>query len=166
MQTVNLSQALRHKNRIIERMRKLEVEIARNNCVVGGTDRQLDVEAAFSELQQLHDHLVRVKLDIEKATDPIREPILRIGEACAMINFLRQLDTRHGHVRQVGGSEIYEFEYDSALTRETVEAKIRDLEAQLDELQQRIDRHNHTTVVGIDPSILRRGAESGGKEDH
>lgn len=153
MATMTLAQALKLKNRLVQRLEKLRSQVAANNSLEVETEREVDVRKAWTEYVAETDRLVALKAAITRANAPIQDAIYRIAELKGRATFLSNLSTTHGkqatpmYVRQENMPAYHE--YDAVLRRAEVDALLEALSQEIDALQDQIDAHNHATSVVV-----------------
>src|SRR5208337_3702462 len=101
--------------------------------------------------RKLQDGLIVVKAVIQRANLPIYEDILQIGELKSVIQMLSGLNTKNG---TEPGYHGVEFRYSAVMLKPEALGIIRELEAQIDVIQDRINEFNATTRIEIPTWIL------------
>ncbi len=142
-----LSNALKKKNRMVKKIRKTEEDIRENNSLPSVSKAEVDVEKLIRERETLINELINLKLKIFIASQPIRDNILRIAELKSEISFLESLSTKNGMVRESDYGKSENVEYIAVLGKKEVDEKTRLAEERIDELQDEIDKHNHTEEI-------------------
>ena len=141
---MNLAKAMKTKNRVVQKISKLQQEIQRENSVQIDDPRKIKVEDLMVELQEKVDQLIKLKIAIFIASTPMRENILRLSELKSRIVFLQGISTREGKVSDYGDNLIeYTAVYDKVFVKEQVEL----CEEKIDAIQDELDKFNHTTEV-------------------
>ena len=102
MAEVNLSKALKSKNRQVRLVNDLKKRIQEHNSVVEGTRRPFDIEKTYQELKSAVDKLVEIKAAINAANGPIQQHIYRMAELRGLAQFLRNMHVQEGAVYQYG----------------------------------------------------------------
>lgn len=145
MEKVTLAKALKVRKRLVQQLSKLDEKIGRNNSVLEGNAREASVVSFFPERKELVEKLVALKLAMYRANDGIQEQIFQIAELKGFIQQLQSLDTKEGKI------ESYSFKgdtvYNAELKKGDVENLIATTEAEIDVIQDKIDKYNHTTEV-------------------
>jgi len=150
--SVNLAKALKLKNRLAGRLAKTNQTIAHYNCTVEGRKDEVDVKALDSTRSQLVSALVDLKTTIQEANKPIYRHIILIGEKKGEIEFLSGLNTKHGVEPHGYGSQPVNFV--SVIQKTEVDKRVKQLDKELDELQDQIDKHNAVTEVRVSEAVL------------
>ena len=143
---MTLAKALKKKNRLAQKISKLQQEIQRENSVKIDDPRKLKVEDLFSELNDKVAQLIKLKIAIFVASIDMRENILRLSELKSKIIFLQGINTREGKVSEYGDAFVeYTVVYDKLFVREQISL----CEKKIDEIQDELDKFNHTTEIEI-----------------
>jgi len=142
-----LSKALRHKKRLVEKIRACTNLIENNNTLIVGNDGDCDVTGELAQRRELSVKLVGVKIAIENGSRPIRWQILRLSEIKDEITMLRGLKCVRGK-SQVHFSTSVE-EYDCVISDADRRAMINNLETEIDDLQEQVDSFNARTIVTL-----------------
>ncbi len=152
-ETLTLAKALAVKNRLAGRLAQAKNNIQQFNCVQVGqrAEGSLDVRAEFQRYIDLQRALVAVKTAIQHANTAIFTEILQLAELKSTSKMLSELDTKQGKEASYHGTEM---EYDSVFKKPEVMRMIRELEGQVDTLQDRLNQHNAANRIEIDAAIL------------
>jgi hypothetical protein len=152
-ESVTLAKALAIKNRLAGRLTQARSNVEKYNCVqTGQRDAQtVDVRAELDRHARLQQALVTVKAAIQRANQPVLEAILRLGEIKATIQMLDQLETKQGREAMYGGVEMT---YDSVIRKPEVLDRIRQLEGEVDTLQDALTQHNAATRIELPREAL------------
>lgn len=150
MKVMTLAQLLKYRNRLVQKIKAIDEAVSKNNSIIKGNVRDQSPKALLESRSKLVDHLIAVKVILNTANKDIQGAIFRIQELKGLTSKLGELDTKHG---QNEGS-IYSrresiLTYDAELTQPVVDAMKASIEAEIDTLQERIDRFNHTTEVQV-----------------
>lgn len=153
---MNLSRALKMKNRLVSRLNDLNRLIAENNVIIKGNKRVFDIDSLGKSREEVLDNLVKIKVLIDEANGPIREKIYMMSEFKAQVVFLRSLPTQEGRVKTRLMSDDSNMEYEAHLSASQIDERIRNTNNRIDELQDEIDLHNASTNIDfeIDERIL------------
>lgn len=128
------------------------MDIQKHNSIPSDQERKIDVNVMMGKLEKAVHNLIRLKLIIFTASDPVRETILTLAEAKSRAIFLRDIDTHEGkgksndyiHSRGYVDSEIG---FSAAFDILWVRAEIEKCEEQIDNLQDELDVFNHKTEI-------------------
>ncbi len=144
---MTLAQALKKKNRLTEKINKLQQEIQIGNSIRADSQRKIKVDELATERQKSVDDLIRIKIAIFVASTPQRENILRLSELKSAIVFLQGIDTKEGKINEYGIEATVEYavEFDSIWVKNHIE----ECEKTIDVIQDELDTFNHTTDIEI-----------------
>jgi hypothetical protein len=146
---MKLAQALKHKNRLIKKINNVKSNISEYNSNVKGATKEVDVAIAMKEYDQLIKDLIELKIKMFEASRSIREHIFKLSELKAEISWLRGISTRRGEVRRQNymGNDGESIEYEVVFSRQEIETRVENNEAEIDKLQEEIDTFNYTTEI-------------------
>lgn len=150
---MTLARALKYRKRVIERLAKVTSQIQLHNSTMEGNKPEISVPETLSLRQQLVDHLLAVKGVISKHNKPIEKEIMLIPELKAAITMFKGILVRDG--KEVTGYREKETVWMAQLKQSEIDDKVTDLERQLDETQEVIDKHNYSTMVELPESDLK-----------
>lgn len=155
---MTLSKALKHKNRVAQKLSQVSDDIRENNSILSVNDCEVDVVALNGMRLELMRHLVAVKTVIHRASDKVREKIFLLAELKTSIQFYRSIDTQHGKRQSHsfgGGNEFVD--HKATIRKETVDRTVSELESQIDNLQDELDEFNAATKISINiPDAMKR----------
>jgi hypothetical protein len=141
-----LAKALKQKNRLAQRISKLQEEIQVENSSRVDDPKKINVEDSLAELESTTEKLIKIKIAIFVASTPVRENILRLGELKSKIVFLKGISTIEGKIRHYERGDV---EYSVAKDKIWVKNQITICEQSIDCLQDELDTFNHTTNIEI-----------------
>jgi len=155
-ESLTLAKALAVKNRLAGRLAQARGNIETYNSVLAGQREGddagvVDVRAEFDRMLMLQDALVAVKAAIQRANIEIYAEVLRLGEIKSLIQMLNGLNTRHGSEPGYNGVE---FRYVAELRKPEVLELIREREAEIDAIQDRINQYNAATRIELPAGVL------------
>ena len=152
---ITLARALKLKNRLAEKISEIDSDIIKYNRIAEGNDREINVQEAIKKRSDYIDKLIKLKVDIFNAGNPIRKQIFGLSELKAEIAFLRSIPTERGkHYRTGIYQEDPEVEYGVELTKADIDAMVKRNESLIDSIQfDIIDAHNSNTMIEIDFDI-------------
>ena len=149
---ITIARALKLKNRLQSRIRTLAGDMEHYNSVVLGGSKEIDVKTALADYDRLVADLVVLKTAIFAANAPVYSQILSLAELKSKISVLQKLNTDHGKV-----VETYRFsssdgpiEYEATFRKGEVDQMVRNLENEIDRVQEELDGHNHKNLIIID----------------
>ena len=153
---LTLAKALAIKNRLTGRLAQARENVETYNSVLVGQrdnlgNNTLDVRGEYAHYRKLQDGLIVVKAAIQRANLPIHEDILQLGELKSVIQMLSGLNTKNGSEPGFNGVE---FRYSAVMLKPEVLGIIRDLETQIDAIQDKLNEFNAATRIEIPTWIL------------
>lgn len=155
-EAMTLAKALSVKNRLAGRLAQARSNIETYNSVLAGQRDEdgragVDVRAEYGRLLMLQDGLVAVKAAIQRANLAIYEDVLRLGEMKALIQMLNGLNTKHGTEPSYNGVEYH---FVATITKPEALESVRRLEAEIDTLQDKLNKYNASTKVELSREVL------------
>lgn len=135
---LSLSKALKVKNRLAGRLAKINSTIMTYNCAVEGR-KEVDVAEQDKLRASLSAALVDLKAAIYDANRGIYRSIILIGEKKGDVDFLSGLNTKHGSEPSYQGTVV---NYVSVIQKQEVDKRVKQLEKEIDDLQDQIDKYN------------------------
>ena len=143
---MTLAKALKNKNRLAQKISRLQQEIQQENSVQKDDPRKIKVEDLMVEITEKVERLIKLKIAIFIASTPMRENILRLSELKSRIVFLQGISTKEGKVSEYGDTPIeYTAVYDKVFVKEQVES----CEEKIDAIQDELDKFNHATEINV-----------------
>ena len=152
MPQITLAKALKLKNRLAGRLTKVQEDIATYNSVLEEQVDKFNVVNALKEREQIQESLIDVKTAIIKANAPIQGMLIRHGELRSKIDWLKYIPIRDGVERH--GYQNTEVTYVACLKKQQLDEEIKNLEKQIDGIQDEVDAFNHTTKVEVTQETL------------
>jgi hypothetical protein len=154
-ESLTLAKALAVKNRLAGRLAQAQANIASYNSVLAGQREAaggtVDVRAELERLLALQEGMVAVKAAIHRGNTPVYEDVLRLAEKKALLQMLAGLSTRHGVEPGFNGVE---FHYVATITKPEALEMTRRLEAEIDDLQDRLNTYNASTRIELPRAVL------------
>jgi hypothetical protein len=98
------------------------------------------------------EQLIALKTAIIRANYPIQEAILRRGELSARIDWLKKLTTTAGTIRH--GYQNTSMEYEATLKKADIDVQCRQMEKEIDQLQDQIDEYNVGKKIEVNQRAL------------
>jgi hypothetical protein len=156
--SVSLAKALRLKNRLAGRYKKVQAEIAKHNSVQEGAERP-DVRKLYNLLVQLEGYLVEVKSQIAAANLPINQAILESQELKGRVTWMQGLNTFNGTqtIPSYTTAPSIVTKYEAVIRQAEVTATIGQMEQRIDQLQDQIAAHNHRTNIPLPAGLFAPG---------
>jgi len=142
---MNVSQALKQKNKLIVELKK-QYQIAQKfNSQEEGNIRRYSVQNALDRAVELTMELTDLKTKIHLANAPVYDKIFRMAELKNRIKELRKIPTEEGKAesRYSSVASVKEVEINIA----QLDGMVQFLEARIEEIQAELDVHNATTQI-------------------
>lgn len=142
---MNVSQALKQKNKLIVEIKK-QYQIAQKfNSQEEGNVRRYSVQNALDKAAELTMELTDLKTKIHLANAPVYDKIFRMAELKNRIKELKRIPTEEGKTESRFSSvaSVKEVEINIAQLDEMVQF----LESRIEEIQAELDIHNATTQI-------------------
>ncbi len=145
---MTLAQALKRKNRLAQMVTDARQRASQHNSTLEGNAPAFNVHELMAQNRQNQERLVRLKAAISRANEPIQEDIYRMAELKGEASWLRGLVVNEGITMSHYGQAPQSYTAQVG-SREQAE-RVAQLEAEIDEVQERLDRHNAITEIEID----------------
>jgi hypothetical protein len=142
---MTLAKAMKKKNRLAQKIAKLQQEIIRENSDRVDNPRKIDVKKLMIELEGAIQELITLKVKIFEASAPVRKDIFKLSELKSSIIFFSSINTQEGKVDNYGTDKVTEFS--AIFDKIWVKEKVKAFENKIDEIQDRLDKFNHTTEI-------------------
>ena len=142
---MNVSQALKQKNKLIVELKK-QYQIAQKfNSQEEGNIRRYSVQDALDKAAELTIELTDLKTKIHLANAPVYDKIFRMAELKGRIKELRKIPTEEGKAESRYSSVVSVKEVEINITQ--LDEMVQTLEARIEEIQAELDVHNATTQI-------------------
>ena len=142
---MNVSQALRQKNKLIVEIKK-QYQIAQKfNSQEEGNVRRYSVQDALDKAAELTMELTDLKTKIHLANAPVYDKIFRMAELKNRIKELRKIPTDEGKIEARYSSVVSVKEVEINIAQ--LDEMVQFLEARIEEIQAELDIHNATTQI-------------------
>ena len=142
---MNVSQALKQKNKLAIELKKQYVIAQQHNQIEEGNIRRYSSQEALDKASTLAIELTELKTKIHLANAPVYGKIFQMAELKGRIKELKQIPTKEG--KQAGsygsGDTIKEVEINVA----EIDKMVEQLELQIESIQSELDIHNSTTQI-------------------
>ena len=144
---MNIAKALKHKNRLVNEIAKLQEAFKRENSRRDDNPSTRDCKVLFDELIEKLNKLTDLRSAIAEATAPISYKLAKLSELKILINYLNGVPTREGKEITAYGTTIKEYVWTSFLNRDRLDVVIKEFQKQIEDLQDEIDDYNARTSV-------------------
>ena len=142
---MNVSQALKQKNKLIVELKK-QYQIAQKfNSQEEGNIRRYSVQNALDRAVELTMELTDLKTKIHLANSPVYDKIFRMAELKNRIKELRKIPTEEGKAESRYSSVVSVKEVEINIAQ--LDEMVQTLEARIEEIQAELDVHNATTQI-------------------
>jgi hypothetical protein len=145
---MNIKQALKRKNKLAGLMNEEFAKANKYNSVEEGNPRPYSAVKSLDNWMSIIDELVDLKTRIHTANTLVFEKIFRLAELKSQIKNLKSLDCTAGKHTEGGrwgnGEQVIRHSEITVTERDLI---IKDLEAQIEHIQEELDVHNHNTEI-------------------
>ena len=142
MKAISLSKSMKLKNRLAGRLSRVQSTIHSYNSVVESSKDQVNVNELESQRAELVAALIDLKTAISESSRGIQRLIYEITEKKSEIEHLNSLNTRSGVEQNPYSQSQQTITYYAYITRSDVDQRVKKLETEIDDLQDRIDAYN------------------------
>jgi hypothetical protein len=146
---MNIKQALKQKNKLAKKIQETSARIARYNSVDENAYRPYDINVELNNLIGLTNDMVELKTKIHMANREVYSKIFRLSELKALVKHLRVVDCTQG-VTTPGlryGESVNPSVKSCVIGRLDMDKYIEQYEAEIDKIQDELDRHNSITEI-------------------
>jgi len=142
---MNIAKALKEKNKKVGVIKELNSKIVQNNSIPKGDEREYDIDVLIKEVIEESRSLAELKTKIHTASQPIRSKIFLLSELKSQVASLKKVPTKNGIDR--GGYRAETIELTSQVKAKDLEAIIKNLEKEIDAIQEELEKFNHATEI-------------------
>ncbi len=144
---MTIKQALKLKNKLIKTIGENTKLMQEYNSIEVGNERPYSSTELLAKISEDTKELAKLKTKIHIANTPVLEDIFLMSELKSMAQSLKKMDCTEGKSNR----DRYRLESESFKTSEISLVKrnetIKELEAQIEEIQDRLDLFNATTQI-------------------
>ena len=146
---MNIKTALKRKNKLVGLIASEFLKISTYNSIIEGNERPYDIEKAIYEWDKYSKELVELKAKIHQANAPVFKKIFLISELKSQVKSLKGLncDSGKSDVYSRYGSGNSETIKTAAIMVNEKDLMIKDIEAQIDQIQDELDDFNFKTEI-------------------
>ena len=145
---MNIKQALKKKNQLIKELTTLMNRIHQYNSVEVDSNRPYSTHELLGEYNELMGELIELKTKIHLANSSVYDKIFRLSELKNMVNKFKTLDCTDGVADDYYGRRsetlIYKSSEISIINRDAI---VKELEKEIQDLQDELDEHNYKTNI-------------------
>ena len=151
---VNIAKALKLKNRLGARIKKVQARISQWNSNTVTTKVPVDVKAEYEEWQKLKTLIREVSVAIYRSNTQVCDLLKESSEVKQTVSFLGELSTREGIVAPTDyGGSTEPMEYIATFGYTDVEEMKDAAEKRIREIQDLLDDHNATTRIDVPDAV-------------
>ena len=144
---MTIKQALKLKNKLIKTIGENTKLMQEYNSIEVGNERPYSSTELLAKISEDTKELAKLKTKIHIANTPVLEDIFLMSELKSMAQSLKKMDCTEGKSNR----DRYRLESESIKTSEISLVKrnetIKELEARIEEIQDRLDIFNATTQI-------------------
>lgn len=146
---MNISKALKVKNRLVGELAKLQEVFKRENSRRNDNPSEVDPKKVFGDITNTFNRLVELKGAINEASAPISKKLAELAELKQFINFYLSVPTKEGEELTLIGSnrEKLSYMWTAYMNREEVDTQVSIVQKRINTLQDEIDDFNASTSV-------------------
>ena len=133
---------------MVKEIQDLQLRVATYNSIEVGNKRPYSVRESMELLNEKSNELVELKSNIHRANGPVYHHIFRLSELKSMITRIKNLDCNEGIVQ-----DYYSRNRETPVVKETEisiverDDMVRNMEGQIEEIQDILDNHNQITEI-------------------
>ncbi len=156
---MTLARALKEKKRLAGRIAEYENVIKENNVFFKENKEfpmiavsKVDISQDYEKYIQSGNKMVALKNVIAKANaeSGISFLVYQMEEKKSLLSFLNRLNVNVQPSKEYIGDKAFLFERDAQISSEFVRAKKKELQAEIERLQDKVDEFNATVIVDFD----------------
>ena len=152
---MKISKALKVKNRLVGEVARLRSILTRENSRREDSSSTVDMVATYAVLETTLSKLIALKSAIAKANIGVYPLLAEMEEAKSSIAYYKALPIRVGEEieslnvwnKETGDISKISHTWSAYINQEQVDAKTKELQTQIEALQDQIDEYNATTSV-------------------
>ncbi len=142
---MNVSQALKQKNKLAIELKKQYNIAQRYNQIEEGNIRRYSAQEALDKASTLTIELTELKTKIHLANAPVYGKIFQMAELKGRIKELKQIPIQEG--KQAGSYGSSETVKEVEINVAEIDKIVEQLELQIESIQSELDIHNSTTQI-------------------
>ena len=141
---MNLTKALKHKKKLVKQIDEMYIRFSKFNSTVKGSTGYAP-SVAYDEWVRLTNELIDLKTKIHIANAGIASKIFKLGELKNMAAKLRNVSTQEGTIKDRYADTTSE--YVAYMNLFAKDARVKELEEQIETLQEEIEAYNALTMI-------------------
>ncbi len=142
---MKLAEALKKKNKLADKSKKLVTILQNNNSILKGNERSYDPIETLSEMENVAEELAALKARIQKTNAPIQYKIFKMSELKGLISSLMRMSCHAGAQSSGYGRNESLVEYEAVYNDRKRDELIESFQEKIEKLQGEVDYFNHTT---------------------
>jgi hypothetical protein len=163
---VTVAKALKIKNRLAAAIKRKSENIQENNSIIKGGKRKVDVKQEIEERRKTVEALIKLKTAVSASNLAIQEEIFRLSELKAELALWETVPCDSGLTMTSNDRKLMSARYmlnggtdkpqemTTVLFFEEIEAIKSKLIKNIDQLQDKLDTHNHTVKIEVDDECV------------
>ena len=144
---MNINKALKEKNKLVKSILERSKRITEENSVIVGAVRNYSPKTELNVMMKEIDELVDLKASIHKANVEVYDKIFRLSELKNLVKTLRVVSTQEGNVNRGRYGDTTIMTYESEIKTSDKDLMIKNLEVQIETLQEELDANNATKSI-------------------
>ena len=142
---MKLAEALKKKNKLADKSKKLVTILQNNNSILKGNERSYDPVETLNEMESVAEELAVLKARIQKTNAPIQYKIFKMSELKGLITSLMRMSCHSGSQSSGYGRNEALVEYEAVYNDRKRDELIESFQEKIEKLQGEVDYFNHTT---------------------
>lgn len=144
---MNISKALKQKNKLALEYQKILRKTLQNNSGVVGSEKNYSSRELLAKTISLRNDLITIKTKIHLASEPIRNSIFTISELKSYLATIEGMPTKNGRDTNSNYNGVTEIIYEAEITQKELDEMVETTKKEIEDLQDVIDVFNATTSI-------------------
>lgn len=144
---ITLAKALKFKNVLVRDLNTLTTRLLTNNSYLKPNTPKYDANILLKEIESKRLELIRLKVALQVANVGIVEKLILLGELKNYVSNLNSLSTQEGEV--TSHYQAQNSVYECTINQIAKDELVKNIQKQIDDLQDDIDAFNATTKITI-----------------
>lgn len=144
---MNIKQALKRKNKLVQEIKTEFEKVEQYNSISETNFRPYSAKRALENWVKLTNELVNVKTNIHLANAPVYPKIFQLSELKNQVKLLKTLDCTEGVPSRSRYDSVDLPSRKAEITVIERDSMIKDMETQIETIQDELDEWNHTTQI-------------------
>ena len=142
---MTIAQALKEKNKKVATLQKLWERIQKYNSIQEGAERPYSTAETFSQIGEVSAELILLKTRIHAASESVRSDIFALSEFKNIAQRIKGIDCTTGTYTERFSSTIVQKNAELNITWQDRELAL--IEDNIEAIQEKLDKFNHTTEI-------------------